>query len=590
MDRLTAFFGVSVVIFILSAAFAIFLPRTKLKIAAKINTFYLFFAGFVVSAILIFWPVYEQMFGGEEGWELKTFLLSIHNTIRLFVVDGEFTFITDHISKDVGLIYTPYTTFAIILFVIAPFLTFGVVLSFFKNLSAYQKYLFGFFSDIYVFSELNDRALTLAQDMKRNDKKRLIIFTDVFEKNDELSYEMLEKAKKLGAITFKKDVAAVNFSFHSKKREIAFFNIGYDNSENIKQALKLIERYNSRKNTSLYVFTTAADGELLLNRVDKGEIKVRRINEVASLVSRLLYDEGQRIFGSAVPAPDGTKHISAVIVGMGQHGTEMAKALSWFCQMDGYRAEINAFDRDIYAKSRFSALCPELMDGEHNGNFTDDGDSQYKITVHSRCDIQTKKFFDALESLPEVTYVFVALGDDTANINAAVAIRSLMEKHGLKPVIDTVVYDSEKKKALTGITNYSGQAYDINFMGDFDSSYSEKVILHSDLERIALARHMKWGGEEDFWKYEYNYRSSIASAIHREMKKRCKIPGIEKEPKDRTEEELQAIRRMEHRRWDAYMRSEGYCYAEKRNNLAKTHHCLVTFDELSKKDQEKDDD
>lgn len=589
MDRLSVCFSASFAVLAASVIGAVALSKIRYK-RRMISPFYLFFSGFIVSSILIFWPVYEMIFREDSMGMLKTLLLSVHNTIRLFVVDGEFSFITDHISKDIGWIYTPYTFFAICLFVIAPFLTFGVVLSFFKNLSAYKKFLFGFFADTYVFSELNDRSLTLAADMKKNNRRRLIIFTDVFDKNEEYSYEMVEKARAIGAITFKKDIADIRFNFHSKKKEISFFNIGYDNSENIKQALSLIEKYKNRENTSIYVFTTATDGELLLNRVDKGKIKVRRINEVGSLVSRLLYDEGERIFKSAVESPDGTKHISAVIVGMGQHGTEMTKALSWFCQMDGYRAEINAFDRDVHARSRFAALCPELMDSAHNGNFEDDGDSQYKITVHSRCDIETKKFLDVLQKLPEVTYVFVALGDDTANINASVAIRTLMEKRGLKPVIDTVIYDSEKKKALEGITNYSGQSYDINFTGDFDISYSEKVILHSDLERVALSRHLMWGEEEDFWKYEYNYRSSIASAIHRKMKSLCKIPGIDKAPKDRTEEELQAIRRMEHRRWDAYMRSEGYCYAEERNNLAKTHHCLIPFDRLSPKDQAKDDD
>ena len=38
------------------------------------------------------------------------------------------------------------------------------------------------------------------------------------------------------------------------------------------------------------------------------------------------------------------------------------------------------------------------------------------------------------------------------------------------------------------------------------------------------------------------------------------------------------------------MRSEGYSFAEKRNNLAKTHNCLVTFDALTPEEKAKDDD
>lgn len=110
-----------------------------------------------------------------------------------------------------------------------------------------------------------------------------------------------------------------------------------------------------------------------------------------------------------------------------------------------------------------------------------------------------------------------------------------------------------------------------------------------------MKRHLKWGDEDEFRRYDYNCRSSVASAIHRKMKVLCGIPGIEKEPEARTEEERQALRILEHRRWNAYMRSEGYVYGgttEKtgRNDLAKTHNCLVPFSQLPYKEQIKDDD
>ena len=43
------------------------------------------------------------------------------------------------------------------------------------------------------------------------------------------------------------------------------------------------------------------------------------------------------------------------------------------------------------------------------------------------------------------------------------------------------------------------------------------------------------------------------------------------------------------------MRSDGYVYSgsidkDSRNDLAKTHNCLVSFDMLSDKDKRKDDD
>ena len=88
---------------------------------------------------------------------------------------------------------------------------------------------------------------------------------------------------------------------------------------------------------------------------------------------------------------------------------------------------------------------------------------------------------------------------------------------------------------------------------------------------------MKAAAEIAFWKYDYNYTSSIASAIHYKLKCECNVPGIKKPKELRTEEERQIIRVLEHNRWNAYMRSEGYVYSgstdsESRNDLAKKHH------------------
>ena len=352
----------------------------------------------------------------------------------------------------------------------------------------------------------------------------------------------------------------------------------------------MIEQYRERDNTSLYVFATETENELLLSTGNTGKMKVRRVNEVRSLTSRLLYDEGIKIFESAVECGDGEKTISAVILGMGEHGTQMAKALPWFCQMDGYRAYINAFDKNKSVSSSFSALCPELMDSIHNKDFATDGEAHYSIDIHDETDVETLGFWEKLKDIPTVTYVYIALGDDEMNVRTALKVRSWFEKEGMNPQIDALVRDADKVQALKEITNYSGQKYNIHFIGDICSSYSEEVILGSDVEGAALARHMKWGEEDAFWKYEYNYYSSVASAIHRKMKILCGLPGAEKQPNERKESEKQALRVLEHRRWNAYMRTEGYVYAKKRNNLAKTHPCLVKFADLSLKEQEKDDD
>ncbi len=597
----TIFLIISTICLIGSIVLAIVEAKSKYKSGRLLDPSKILFAGVIVSSVVLFLPIYINTFESGECGILETVLIAIHNMIRLFAVDGEFEFITSNLVGVPTLIYKGYTTLFSILFVLAPILTFSFVLSFFKNISAYKRYITHYKSNVFIFSELNEKSLALAQSLHKNDSKnRLFVFTDVFAKEEEQSYELVEKAKELGAVCFKKDIVTINFSFHSKKSDLSFFAIGEDQSENISQALKIVEKMKHRENTNLYVFSTQVEAEMLLASAfnstgDDIKIRVRRINEVQSLILRNLYENGyKKIFDSAYDDGTGVKKINAVVIGMGQHGTEMTKALSWFCQMDGYLVEINSFDLDAHVGERFTAECPELM--EYSGKLDIEGESKYTIDIHSGIDVDTSVFNKLVCALPRTTYVLVALGNDEKNISTAVKLRTLFERMGYTPEIQAVVYNSEKREALTGISNFKGQEYKIDFIGDMKSSYSEEVILDSDVEEEALKRHTKWGTESEFWRYNYNYKSSIASAIHRKMKKLCGMPGIEKEdPRDRTEEELWSLRILEHCRWNAYMRSEGYVYGgtvEKsgRNDLAKMHNCLVPFAELPLKEQEKDDD
>ena len=113
------------------------------------------------------------------------------------------------------------------------------------------------------------------------------------------------------------------------------------------------------------------------------------------------------------------------------------------------------------------------------------------------------------------------------------------------------------------------------------------------MEHLALERHLKWGQEEEFWQYEYNYRSSMASAIHMKARIACGIPGADKKEEDLTAAERAVIEPLEHRRWNTYMRSEGYVYSgspdkSSRNDLAKMHHDLVAFASLAEEEKRKD--
>lgn len=587
----TICFIISFLILVIGSAYSLLSSR-KRPLQSPVNTFQSISISVFCSGVILFIPIYNEIFSGEKFKAIKVFLISVHNTIRLFIVDGEFDIISEHmstLSRDFAIIYSVFAAF---IFVFAPVLTFSVVFSLFMNIFSHQKLMLNFNKDLYVFSELNEKSLALAQSISNNHPERIIVFNDVFDNDTEKQYELKSEAKKLSAIFLKNDIVEMNYAKkHSKKKRIYLFFIGENDEENIEQCISVIESYKNRANTRMYLFSDSIESEFILNSIDKGKIKLRRINEVQSLVYRNLYSNGHYLFDNAVYNEEiERKVISVAVVGLGKYGIEMTKALIWFCQMEGYWLKLNAYDKRPDAEDKFKRLCPEILDEKHNGNINDSGDAQYQITIHPNIDIDNYEFREAAVSQRDTNYIFVSLGDDEKNIAEAYYIRSIFEAAQLHPRIETVLHSTRKKEFLENAVNFKGDKMDVIFIGGTQSSFSESVIMGSELEKIALERHLKWGDEEEFWSFEYNYRSSVASSIHKQMKIYCNIPGITKNKEDRSEDEKTLIRRLEHRRWNAYMRAEGYTYAKERNDIAKQHNNLVNYDELDEATKIKDDD
>ena len=556
------------------------------------------FAGVFVADIILFLPCYVPMFDNVFLGSAKALLASIHNVIRLFLVDGEITFVIDRVlqSAPVG-VQSPYIVLTSILFICSPIFTFGFILSFFKSISAHNHYLFGYRKEKYFFSALNDSTIALAEDIRRHYPKALIIFADTDEKNLDTEYDYADRLKKIRALCFRKDIASMNIALGSNSVQVRVFLFSLDEYANHKQAAILCNKFSDMKNLWLYVHSVLTDCELMLTQHSAGtagkktDIKIRPINDVRLLINHILYNEGHKIFDTAAPSEnDGEKHISALIVGMGNHGSELLKSLPYFCQMDGYRPYLYATDISKDSESAFRASCPELMDEKHNGDFTTVGEAHCQIKFFTQIDVRTEEFIKMVEKIPELTYVFISLGSDSLNITTAKLVRRICERRGQHPLIQAVVYDSDNTEILEKNNSGGKEHFDIEFVGDIKRFYTEEVIMASELEQQALQRHLKWGEEEDFWGSEYNYKSSVASAIHHKMKICCKIPQIELAPDKRTEPQRTNIRILEHRRWNAYMRSEGYVYGEKKDHDMKTHHDLIPFYDLPEKTQQHDDD
>lgn len=104
----------------------------------------------------------------------------------------------------------------------------------------------------------------MAESIKENHPKTLIVFTDVYEETGEVSGELQCAARKLGAVCLKNDIAVLPISFHKKTNRIRLFIIGGDEDENIRQASQLIQCHGENANMHLYLFSNSAESSLLV--------------------------------------------------------------------------------------------------------------------------------------------------------------------------------------------------------------------------------------------------------------------------------------------------------------------------------------
>ena len=546
------------------------------------------------SAMVLAVPAFCAQYSLSGYDALASVAMALGKAIKVFGGDSIYEEAINNINSIPEQIRGAYIGAMLLVQVWAPLCTISVLLSALKNISSFLHYYFGHKRDTYVFSSLNAKSYELAKSIRANDKRCVLVFTDINDSdNDSINGDLLNEVKKLKAISFSRDILAIDFKRHSPKKKLIFIMINDDETVNIAQGLKVLEEYRDRDNTEMYVVTTATPGELLLTAAQKGKMIVKRINETASLINRIIYEDKMGISENAIDVGKKEKLVSALVVGMGSHGTEMVKTLSWYCQMDGFELLVNAFDADSLAEDKFRAKAPELMSDKFNGKNVP-GEAHYTINIHSGINVETETFRERIREIKNISYVLVSLGDDELNIKTAVMLRILFEQMGIKPYIHAIVYSSEQCRALKGLCNFKGKSYDIDFTGDLSSSYSADMIFENEIAKLALKCHFGWGGnEQDFWNYEYNYRSSMAAAMHILARRRCKIPFADKKVSEMTDDEIKALGYLEHRRWNAYMRSQGYIYSgsqdsSTRNDLGFMHHNLVPNGVLELENYKKD--
>lgn len=527
-----AVFLISVIIW----AFSVF--GIKYKKSRTLTPRITLFIGTFSSALLFFMSFY----GLIDGSKWVAFFRAAQHALRLFVMDGgemDWTGTEDFENLGFGTNMTDFDElFCTALYLLAPILTFSFIPFFFRNLLNVLRYKFFVISRTHVFSDLNEKSLAMANDIvnTRRDNgvfkcirkickngsvkelsraisnvfiKDIIVFTDIIEKKEENNIELVEGAKEIKAILFRKDLESIKFRTRLSTRKVIFYLLSDDESEKIRHAESIMKKYDY-KNVELYVFSDDTRTELFLAAKELKRMKMARVNDIQALIYHNLFKNGHYLFKRARKDIDGENVISVVIVGLGRYGKEMLKALTWYCQLDKYKIKINAFDTDEKAREKMEVLCPDLLSSKYN-KVREKQEAYYEIEIHQGIDVSVPAFEEKLKEINDATFIFVCLGDDATNLEVSARIRSICERirytdNDRKPDIETVIYDSKVHNnmgitwetimgdvnAPEGIKNAKGKRYNILMTGDLENFYCQKTLINSELIKLGKNEHTSY--------------------------------------------------------------------------------------------------
>ncbi len=455
---------------------------------------------------------------------------SVVHTLQTFSMDEDYTeYIITGKEMVVALfpsadwLVTLYGIYAALLNMIAPIaggaIIFDILASIFPKIKL-RLLSAAFFREKYYFSDLNEASLALATDIRRNAgnplREPVIIFTDVYgDSGNEISSELINRAKAIGALCVKDDLAHV---YKPRIGKLRFILIDENEINNISALTDLASAQNQRylrqgsnllredgnktyhrDDVEIYLFSsndTYIEVEQQFRRTLITDYKFNKeelpmifpVNRYRNLITNLLVE--LPLYEPLVRRNDGeikierTEHsLSVTILGTGSIGMEMLLSCYWFSQMLGTVSTINivsdepeqsfidkldTLNPEILKTVRFigeGRTIPEsdeILSYDRHGNQND----PYAIFRYFECNVNSSKFINlvsnskAKDGIANSDYVFVALGSDEDNISAGDMIHKYIGEAHINgrmknTVITYVVYDSDLANTLNQKSLYS---------------------------------------------------------------------------------------------------------------------------------------
>jgi len=472
---------------------------------------------------------------------------------------------------DVAYIQT-YKTALLVVLIVAPLFTVGITISFFAD--KFNRIVYRIrseFKDTYLFSAINERTLCIAEDIAGTHKKPVIVFV-LRIAEDDVSAEDMARIKAINACVINDDIVKLE---HSLRKQRNYYMLSTDNGENLEAGLRLYEKYNGSHHAdkvNMWLYTKSELAEVIFDQLYE-TFNVRLINE-EGLIAKALVTEH--------PLYEGVENgkLTVLLVGGGNIGLEILRNVAMCsCLGEGVESRIHVVDLNgEKAAATFEKTSPGLAES-------------FDIQFHS-ADIKTESFTRLLAGI-QPTYIILALGNETLNMETALYIRRYYGiQNGLPKIYVLADHKSLEEQIVPNLCvstwTYNGATghYDrepvcdfgIQTFGCYEDTYKNLRIGASYRDCLAVAMNAARRGitavdetntpetltdmynQVCFYKdFSDAYAVSIPYKLH--------LMGLElvedgqgdlSALEDRLPQYAEALRKQENRRFEAFMRSKGW--------------------------------
>lgn len=512
---------------------------------------------------------------------ISTAFMAIFSAGRMFVLENDISSFETNV-KDI-----PYynITFGFIM-TFSMLTTAMIVLSFlgYRVMSKIQlRFIIILFrkANLYVFTGLNQKALTLANDIKKQNKKSIIIMcVDDVNESDE-ARKMEEKASERGYLIYPvSQKAHINkLCLKFKKNLVKIFAINEDDNENIffsdKYSQYLQKAKKPNPNVSLYTFIKNNEYEEIFYEEQFSRMNLHVVEEY-DLASRQLFNK-YTLF-SSLGASD---TLTVCVVGFSEISENLYKNISFLGQCEGIKLKLVAIDEDIEDKTaKFIQKNPEI--------------NKCIEFIPENFKLNSKPFFDYFnKNIQKMNCIIIAKD----NIDVVTELSRICAHREHKISLCSYVQHYEKFRLLY----QTHLLKNVITFGSEKDIFTQDIVINETLDQLAK-------GFNDYYNATYNMnkkwdelslfekQSNRALALHVQSKlylmglkcvKNGRIELFEARIEDETA--FERLSMGEHLRWNAYHYVNGWrtmtnleAQVKNKNEALKMHSCLVGWNELDK--------